>query len=166
MRILRPFAGVSVLLLAASAAALAQEGAGPFDLAISAARQRVVKIYGGGIGREHGYASGVLISADGQIVTALSSLLESPALRAVLPDGRRFPASVTRRDNRRQLALLKIDADSTPYFKLADSSELVPGQWLISAANTFKVADGREPVSIAVGVFSGRTTLAARRRAL
>jgi S1-C subfamily serine protease len=99
------------------------------------------------------------------IVTALSLMLEGRALRAVLADGRSFPAQVERRDERRQLALLKIDAVNLPYFELADSSQLAVGDWLIAAANAFKVADGPEPVSVSVGVLSGRTNLSARLRA-
>ena len=165
MRIVRASAQVLIFLLTFAVAAPSQETVGPFDEAITIARERVVKLYGGGIGREHGYASGVLVSSNGQIVTALSSMLESPTLRAVLPDGRRFPARVTKRDNRRQIALLQIDVESTPYFDLTESTHLSPGEWLIAAANSFKVSDGPEPVSVAVGAFSGRATLAARRRA-
>lgn len=42
--------------------------------------------------------------------------------------------------------------------------ELKPGDWVLSAGNAFKVADGAEKVSIAHGVFSTRTHLDARRR--
>jgi len=107
----------------------------------------------------------VLVSADGQIVTTLSVLLESPALRAVLPDGRRFPARIMKRDERRQLALLQIGADGLPFFEPGGSQHLRAGDWVVAAANPFKVAEGPEPASIAVGVFSGRAELAGRRRA-
>ncbi|MFQ5806187.1 MAG: S1C family serine protease, partial [Phycisphaerae bacterium] len=152
--------------IAASVATAQHDGAGgPFGVAIDAARERVVKIYGGGFGRERGYGSGVIVSADGRIVTTLSVLLESPALRAVLPDGGRFPAQVIKRDEVRQLALLQIEADNLPFFEPAGSGHLRPGDWVIAAANPFKVADGPEPVSVAVGVFSGYGELFARRRA-
>lgn len=42
--------------------------------------------------------------------------------------------------------------------------ELMPGDWVLSVGNAFKVADGAEKVSIAHGVFSARTHLDARRR--
>jgi len=154
----------AVLLCLPASHAQDESAGGPFADAIDIARSRVVKLYGSGFGREHGYGSGVLVSGDGRIVTTLSVLLESPAVRAVLPDGRRFPAEVIKRDEEAQIALLKIDAADLPYFELADSSELQPGDWLIAAANTFKIADGPEPISVSVGVFSGRTELSARRR--
>jgi serine protease Do len=157
---------IAALLLVTTASVAQEENAGgPFATAMDAARARVVKLYGGGFGRERGYGSGVLVSADGQIVTTLSVLLESPALRAVLPDGRRFPAEIVKRDEVRQLALLKIDADGLPFFSLGNSERLRRGDWVIAAANPFKVAEGPEPVSVAVGVFAGRAELSARRRA-
>ena len=137
----------------------------PFATAIRSATPRVVKLYGASIGREQGYGSGILISSDGRIVTTLSILLESPSIRVVLSDGRRFAGRVVARDARRQLAEIRIDANALPYFELGDSTHLEPGDWIISAANPFKVAVGPEPVSFMAGVFSGRAALAARRRA-
>lgn len=135
-----------------------------FAPAIELARARVVKIYGPRGGREAGYGSGVIVSPDGKIVTVLSTMLEDEAPRVVLDDGRRFFAAVIARDPRRQLALLKIDASELPHFSLGSSEHLQPGDWVISAANPFKVAEGPEAVSIAAGVFAGRAPLAARRR--
>jgi len=155
-----------LLALGPGAAATAQPepAAGPFAAAIDAARQRVVKLYGGALGAERGFGSGVLVAPDGRIVTTLSVLLESPGLRAVLFDGRRFPAQVVARDEQRQLALLQIQAAELPYFELGGSGQLQTGDWVIAVANPFKVADGPEPVSVAVGVLSGRSSLSARRR--
>ncbi len=92
-----------------------------FARASAIAQERVVKLYGAAIGREKAYGSGVVISPDGQIVTALSVLLEGRSLRAVLPDGRALPAQILARDERRQLALLKVDAAHLPYFELPGS---------------------------------------------
>lgn len=155
------------VILACSLVAGAQDvdDASWFGEAIGAARQRVVKLYGAGVGREKAYGSGVLVSADGQIVTALSVLLEGRGLRAVLPDGRTLPAEVVARDERRQLALLKVDAEQLPHFELGRSDELRPGDWVIAAGNPFKVADGPEPVSVSIGLFAGRTELSGRHRA-
>jgi S1-C subfamily serine protease len=157
--------GLLILLLWPVAPGRAElDAAGPFATAIAAAEPRVVKIYGGQIGRVKGYGSGVLVSADGQVVTVLSSLLESDVPRVVLWDGRRLPAIVIGRDRVRQLALLKIDALDLPHFELGGSQHLRPGDWIIAAANPFKVADGPEPVSFSAGLYGGRTSLQARRR--
>lgn len=157
---------VFMTIVSMIAPVFAQEiAATPYDAAIEAARERVVKLYGGGFGRERGYGSGVLVSPDGLVVTTLSVLLESPALRVVLPDGGRYPCQIVKRDQRRQLALLKIEATDLAYFDISDSTRLAVGAYVLAAANPFKVADGPEPVSISVGILAGRAPLDARRRA-
>ncbi|MCC6360744.1 MAG: trypsin-like peptidase domain-containing protein [Phycisphaerales bacterium] len=143
----------------------APDDVGGFDAAIAAAQAGVVKIYAAGIGTVKSYASGVIVAADGRIVTVSSAILEDPSLRVVLADGRRYPATVVRRDETRRLAELKIEAEGLPALEPADTSRLAPGDWLISASNTFKVAEGPEAVSVSLGVFSARGELAARRRA-
>jgi serine protease Do len=153
------------VLLTPSAAAQSPEVTGPLAEAMRAAIERVVKVHGGSLGRQEGYGSGVLVSEDGRVLTVLSSLLDAPALRVVLPDGRRLPARVLARDERRQLALLQVEATGLPFFRLENSSDLQVGDWVVSAANPFRVAAGPEPVSVSAGVFAGRTNLDARRRA-
>lgn len=141
------------------------EPAGQFAEPIAIARRRVVKLYGATVGREKAYGSGVVISRDGRVVTVWSIMLEGRSLRVVLPDGRAFPARVLAHDEQRQLALLKIEADDLPFFELTSSRELTVGDWVIAAANPFKVAEGPEPVSVCVGVLSARANLAARHHA-
>lgn len=167
MRIARNLAAAAVCLTACILPDLrAQDSAGgPLASAIDFARPRVVKLYGDAAGREHGYGVGVIVSADGKIATTTAVMLESAGLRAVLNDGRRFPAKVIARDETHQLALLQIDGDQLPAFELGTSETMQPGDWVLTAGNPFKVADGPEPVSFMRGVFSGRADLAARRRA-
>ena len=153
-----------VLMLLATVAMARPPDDRPFERAITAATERVVKIYGAKFGRQHGYGSGVLVSPNGDIVTALSLILEGRQLRAVLHDGRQFPATVVARDEYRQLARLKIEGDALPYFELTASDHLREGDWLIAAGNSFKVAEGNEAVSVWAGVLSARTRLDARRR--
>ncbi len=128
-------------------------------------QQRVVKLHGASGGRERGYGSGVLVSTDGLILTTPALLLESAALRVMLPDGRRFPASIVSRSDEKQLVLLDIEADGLPCFELGDSESVRDGDWLLTGANAFKVAEGAEPVSVTFGVLAGRATVDARRRA-
>lgn len=153
---------LSLASLAFAAPAAAQAD---FTAAIDAAQARVVKLYGGTFGASVGYGSGIIASADGEIITVLGALVEASNLRVVLADGRRFPAKVVARDARRQLALLRIEADGLAYFDITGSEHLRSGDWVIAAANPFRVADGPEPVSVSAGVLAGRATLSARRKA-
>lgn len=132
--------------------------------------RRVVRLYGAAIGREPGYASGVLVSPDGLVVTAMSLLIESPNVFAVTGDGRRFRATVTRRDTDRQLALLQLEPEDPASetmrfdcFHLGGDSSLDLGDTVFAAANPFRIAEGPEAVSITRGIFSGRRPLFARR---
>lgn len=150
--------------LANSASAQDSSPPSPLSLAAATVSSRVVKIYAAGIGTVKSYGSGVAVSADGRIVTVQSAMLEDPNLRVVLADGRRYPATVVARDEIRQIAELKIEAENLPHFSIASSRHLLPGDWVIAAANSFKVADGPEAVSVAYGVLSERTELTARLR--
>ncbi len=152
-------AGVTSLAIAVEPA----ESANPFASAIAVAQQRTVKVYGGAIGRSPGYGTGILVSADGQIVTAQGVHLASDNLRVVLSDGIVCPASVVRRSEPLQVALLKIDARTPHFFDLSSPPKAREGDWIVAVSNAFKVADGPEPLSASIGVLSSRMPLEARR---
>ena len=155
---------------------------GGFDAAISAASAVAVKLYGRGAGREVGYGSGILVSADGLVLTVYSLLIDARVVRATIADGTRYEADVVAHDKPRQLALLRLrrprrvdqfgepvvdPGDPAATFAFADlaiTGELQRGDWIIAAGNPFRVANGAEPVSIAHGVFCLRTRLDAKRR--
>jgi serine protease Do len=134
-----------------------------FAPAIAAAEARTVKIYGAGIGRSPGYASGIVVSADGEIITAQGVFLSAGNLRATLADGSTHAAEVLRRSDTLQLALLKIDAPTPEFFALHNEPVARQGDWILAVSNAFKVAEGPEPLSVNVGVLSLRMPLAARR---
>lgn len=132
---------------------------------IGGAADCVVKLYGTAAGREHGYGTGVLVSSDGRIVTTLSLLVNLRGVRVVLPDGRRFEGRLERIDERRQLALVKIEAEGLPFLAPVPATDLAGGDTVMALGNWFKIAEGNEPVSVCKGVFSVRTPLEARRLA-
>jgi serine protease Do len=81
-----------------------------FRKAAESAIPRVVKLYGLGVGAQSGYGSGVLVSADGLVLTVFSLLIDSEHIRAVAYDGATYEADVVHRDAQRQLALLQLKA--------------------------------------------------------
>jgi len=146
-------------------------GGDDFRLALDRVMPCVVKLYGVRVGRRPAYGSGVIVSGDGLIVTSLSLLLEADEVTVITADGIEHQAKVTGRDPKRQLALLKVQPTpdpagprglAWPHLDPEDSQHLQPGDWVVAAGNPFKVAQGAEPVSIAVGVFSGRIQSIAR----
>src|SRR3954449_8464325 len=73
---------VAFLLTATCCVAVGDE---PFARAIELAQQRTVKVFGAGIGRTAGYASGVIVGPEGQILTAQGVFLGADNLRVTLP---------------------------------------------------------------------------------
>src|SRR5439155_10495485 len=92
---------------------------GPFARAIELAQHRTVKVFGAGIGRTAGYATGIIVGRDGQILTAQGVFLGADNLRVTLPHGKTHHASVVRRSSDLQAALLTIEASTPEYFDLS-----------------------------------------------
>ena len=107
--------------------------AGSLHDSIRNAQRKVVKIYGaGGVSGLEAYQTGILISAEGHVLTVQSYVLDTDDLAVVLDDGRKFTAEILGVDPVRELAVLKlpIENDSLPHFNLAAA----PG--LFAAAST------------------------------
>ncbi|HUI55175.1 MAG TPA: trypsin-like peptidase domain-containing protein [Bryobacteraceae bacterium] len=82
-------------------------------------------------GRRAGAGSGVVWGADGLVVTN-AHVARTDAAEIELWDGRRFPARVTSRDPRRDLAALRIAAAGLPAATPGDSQALRPGELVIA----------------------------------
>jgi serine protease Do len=93
-------------------------------------RRTTVLIHAGG----RGNGSGLIWSSEGLIVTN-AHVVHGPNVCVQLWDGREFDASVTARDPRRDLAALRINANSLPAACPADSSQLRPGELAIAIGN-------------------------------
>lgn len=127
---------------------------------------KVVKIYGaGGMRGLEAYQSGMLISAEGDVLTAWSYVLDSDDVAVVLDDGRRFTATLVGADPLTEVAVLKIDPDKEqlPYFKLNQSEAVDVGTRVLAFSNLFGIATGNESVSMLQGYISAVAPLAARR---
>jgi serine protease Do len=155
-----------VACLAAPASAAPRADTSPQQVIADAAR-KVVKLYGaGGLRGLEGYQSGILISSDGRILTAASTVLDADAVDCVLDDGRRYVARLVGIDPRRELAVLQIDAADLPAFMLDPDPPLaVPGTRVIALSNMFGVAVGDERVTAQRGVVAAVVPLEARRGA-
>jgi len=153
---------VGGLMLAATA--VAGEPTTLQQVAAVAAR-KVVKIYGaGGVQGLEGYQSGIIISSDGRIATALSTVLDSDGLDCVLDDGRRFEARLIGVDPRRELAVLAIEAVDLPAFTPREE-RVTAGTRVLAISNLFGVAVGDERASVQRGVVAAVVPLEARRGA-
>ncbi|GIV08680.1 MAG: hypothetical protein KatS3mg019_0771 [Fimbriimonadales bacterium] len=88
-----------------------------------------------------GRGSGVIISADGYVVTNNHVVrIQRQVARDIfvtLQDGRRFRATVLGTDSQNDVALLKIDGKNLPVAQLGDSDKLQVGDWVIAVGNPF-----------------------------
>lgn len=84
--------------------------------------------------------SGVIIRADGYILTNDHVVAGADKVTVRLQDGREFVGKVMR-DFRSDLALIKIDANNLPAAEMADSDKVNVGQWAIAFGAPFGLSD-------------------------
>ena len=84
-----------------------------------------------------GLGSGVIISADGYIVTNNHVIDDAERLEVTLNDNRTFDATVIGTDATTDLALIKIDAKDLPVIPMGDSEALKVGEWVLAVGNPF-----------------------------
>ena len=83
--------------------------------------------------------SGVIISADGYIVTNNHVVEGADELTVTLNDNREFSARVIGTDKNTDLALIKIEAKNLPAITIGDSEKLKIGEWVIAVGNPFNL---------------------------
>ena len=96
-------------------------------------RRSTVQVATGGRG-EAGSGSGVIWDGGGLIVTN-AHVVRGGTPQVELWDGRTFPATVEARDDRRDLASLRVGARRLPAATAGDSSTLRPGEMVMAVGN-------------------------------
>ncbi|MFY9608968.1 MAG: trypsin-like peptidase domain-containing protein [Blastocatellia bacterium] len=93
--------------------------------------------FGGQPRRQRGTGSGVIISADGYILTNNHVAADAEQINVKLADGREFKAKRVGTDPDTDLAVIKIEAANLPVAHLADSDKLEQGEWVIALGSPF-----------------------------
>jgi serine protease Do len=89
-------------------------------------------------GRAMALGSGFIIDPEGDIVTNNHVVGNSDTVTVSLPDSSKHPARVLGRDERIDLALLKIDSDRPlPFVSWGDSDAAKVGDWVVAVGNPF-----------------------------
>ena len=83
----------------------------------------------------NGIGSGVLISADGNVLTAYHVLFDSSRLEAVTLDKKRYPMTVVGFDETHDLALLKINIVGAPFIPITPTVPKI-GQTALAIGNS------------------------------
>ncbi|MFP6648785.1 MAG: trypsin-like peptidase domain-containing protein, partial [Pirellulaceae bacterium] len=99
-----------------------------------------------------GPTSGVVVSADGYILSSAFNFVRQPtSILVTTPSGKRAAAKIVARDHSRMLVLLKVNSQEPfPVAPLAPREELQVGQWAIAIGRTLS----RETANISVGIIS------------
>lgn len=95
--------------------------------------------------------SGVIISADGYIVTNNHVVENADEITVTLDDNREFTARVIGLDPDTDLALLKIDASELPAIVIGDSDKLKVGEWVLAIGNPFNLTS-----TVTAGIVSAK----------
>ena len=114
---------------------------------------------------ERSLGSGVIVSADGYILTnnhvvagesGRISLRQLPAISVALGDKREMRAQIVGVDPTTDLALLKINARGLPTMPWGDSSRLKVAEWVLAIGNPFQL---NETVTLGIVSALGRSSL-------
>jgi serine protease Do len=109
------------------------------------------------VGQGSGFVFAVkdgLLSDTTYIMTNNHVVEGADSIRVRFRDGREFDAKIRGRDPHSDVAVIEVDAGGLPALKLADSSRLEVGEWVLAIGNPFGLSN-----TLTVGVVSatGRT---------
>ncbi|BFU95034.1 MAG: Serine protease Do [Nitrospira sp.] len=87
--------------------------------------------------RGGGQGSGVIVSADGYILTNNHVIDGAREVTVTLPDKREFKGKIVGTDPKTDLAVVKIDAQKLPTVIWGDASKLQVGEYVLAVGNPF-----------------------------
>lgn len=88
---------------------------------------------------ESSLGSGVIVSADGLILTNNHVITTADEIEVALADGRKLSAKIVGTDPETDLAVLKVDADNLPAIAFASNENLQVGDVVLAIGNPFGV---------------------------
>jgi len=94
--------------------------------------------------------SGVLVSADGYLLTNAHVIAGADEIRVILPGGENYLARLVGSDEESDLAVLKIEASELPSVRFAADDQLHVGDVVLAIGNPFGVGQ-----AVTMGIVSG-----------
>ncbi|SDY52581.1 Do family serine endopeptidase [Hymenobacter psychrophilus] len=88
---------------------------------------------------QQGSGSGVIIAANGYIVTNNHVIDKASKIEVVMDDKRKFEAELVGKDPNTDLALLKVKADNLPFIRYGNSDDVKVGEWVLAVGNPFNL---------------------------
>ncbi len=99
---------------------------------------------------QEGLGSGVIVSADGYILTNNHVVNGADTIKVVLNDGRELTAKVIGTDPQSDLAVIKVDAKNLPAITFTDSAKVEVGDRVLAVGNPFGIGQ-----TVTSGMVSG-----------
>ena len=99
-----------------------------------------------------GAGSGVILSADGYIVTNNHVIDNSDEITVVLNDKRELDAKLIGADPNTDIALLKVEESDLPHLKFGNSDALKLGEWVLAVGNPFNLTS-----TVTAGIVSAKS---------
>ncbi len=125
---------------------------------VAAAQQSVVTITADGVsangfnfGTTQGIGSGLILTANGYILTNRHVVEGSQTLTVAIENGKEYPATVVQIANDNDLALIKIDATGLSPARVADSSKIQVGETALAIGSPL----GTYTETVTRGIVSG-----------
>jgi serine protease Do len=87
--------------------------------------------------KERGQGSGVIVEANGLIVTNNHVVNKADDIRVFLPDKREFKGKLIGTDAKTDIAIVKIEATGLPTIPWADSDQLEVGEYVLAVGSPF-----------------------------
>lgn len=107
--------------------------------------------------KQRGAGSGVIVTADGYILTNHHVVEGAEEIKVVLtPDKREFTARVIGSDSKTDIAVLKVEANDLPHVTLGDSEQLEIGDLVLAVGNPFGIG---QTVTMGMVSAKGRATM-------
>ena len=104
--------------------------------------------------RAQSLGSGVIVSADGYVLTNNHVVDRGVEVTVTMPDKRELRAKVIGVDPATDIAVLKIDASNLPTMPWGDSSRLKVAEWVLAIGNPFQL---NQSVTLGIVSATGRT---------
>lgn len=102
-------------------------------------------------GPQQGSGSGVIIAANGYIVTNNHVIDKADKIEVVMDDKRKFEAELVGADPTTDLALLKVKADNLPFIRYGNSDNVKVGEWVLAVGNPFNLTS-----TVTAGIISAK----------
>jgi serine protease Do len=104
--------------------------------------------------RAQSLGSGVIVSADGYVLTNNHVVDRGVEITVTMPDKRELRAKVIGVDEATDIAVLKIDAANLPTMPWGDSAKLKVAEWVLAIGNPFQL---NQSVTLGIVSATGRT---------